>query len=552
MLTPIVRDVAVRLGAVDKPGERKIHRLPVPNLGGVSVFLSVCLTIFIAHELQLISGGVIFGVGEPTEILWGIVIVFLIGVYDDLNPVPPWVKFLFQCIAAGIVIWSGIRIDVISIFGSGSINPGIFAVPLTFLWIVGLTNAFNLIDGLDGLAAGLGIIAATTSAIIFFIAGAAPSEGALLLILAGALAGFLRYNFHPASIFLGDSGSQVIGYMLATLSVAGSQKAAIALPVIIPLLVFGLPILDTLLSMLRRAGKELRSRPEDRISLTRWIHSMKRMSVADRDHVHHRLLAMGLTHRAAVLMLYGLASGLSLLAFIAVIADYRNAGAILLTVIIGAYVGIRKLGYEEIALVKTSALLQWDERMILTRLSSLALMDGALITTAYWGAFALKYDGAWASGITSWFVVAFPVVLIIQIGVLRGLGHYRGIRRAMGIADLLPLGLAVAVAVVLSYVVSAISSTPSGVASFFGIDGILLEILVIGGHSAYMVLAHLRRRGTVSKDVHVLIYGAGRRGESIVRELQENRGLDLCPIGFLDDDPNLAGLKLNGVPVLGS
>jgi UDP-GlcNAc:undecaprenyl-phosphate GlcNAc-1-phosphate transferase len=276
------------------------------------------------------------------------------------------------------------------------------------------------------------------------------------------------------------------------------------------------------------------------------------MFEADRDHVHHRLLLLGLTQRAAVLRLYALASGLSLLAIIVVVSQYRNAGAILLTVVIATYVGIRKLGYEEIALVRASTLLQWGERMILTRVTSIAFMDIALITTAYWASFALKYDGVWTSGITRWYLVAFPFVLIIQISVFLGLGLYRGISRAMGVADLLSLGLAVAVSVLLSHVVSVIYAPPSGIASFFGIDWVLLQILVFGGRSARIILTYLRRQGTVTKGVHVLIYGVGRRGESIQRELLENRGLDMYPIGFLDDDQNLLGLKINGVQVLGS
>ena len=158
-------------------------------------------------------------------------------------------KFLFQFAAAGIAVSSGLRIDVASTLSVGIMDPGIFAVLLTILWIVGLTNAFNLIDGLDGLAAGLGIIAATTSVIILFIGGAAPTDGTLLIILVGVLAGFLRYNFQPASVFLGDSGSQTIGYVLAVMSVIGPQKVAIALPVIIPLLIFELPLMDTFFSI---------------------------------------------------------------------------------------------------------------------------------------------------------------------------------------------------------------------------------------------------------------------------------------------------------------
>ena len=220
LLTPIVRNVALRLGAVDKPGGRKIHLVPIPQLGGIGIVLSVLIAVFAGRWIEPFSGMLTFEGKSMPSLLWGAPLVFLIGIYDDLHPIPAWVKFSVQAAAATVAIWCGVRIELISTLGTGAIDAGILAVPLTFLWIVGLTNAFNLIDGLDGLATGLGIIAAVTSATIFVMGGNA-SDGLLLLILAGALIGFLRYNFHPASVFLGDSGSQFIGYVLAVTAVTG-------------------------------------------------------------------------------------------------------------------------------------------------------------------------------------------------------------------------------------------------------------------------------------------------------------------------------------------
>jgi len=548
-LTPVVRDLAWRVGAVDKPGGRKIHLAPVPRLGGVSVFLAAGLTILTAYGLERLNLGVTLDIDLWSPFILGAIIVFLVGVWDDLRPLPAWLKFLFQALAAGIAIWGGIRIEYISALGGGVFNLGMLAIPLTFLWIVGLTNAFNLIDGLDGLAAGLGLIAAVTNATIFFMTGQV-SESLLLLILAGALAGFLRHNFHPASIFLGDSGSQFIGYVLAVTAITEVQKPATTLPVIIPFLVFGLPIFDTLLSMIRRAFK---GRGElHQATLRKRIVSAKRIFHPDRDHVHHRLLTMGFSHRSAVLMLYGLAVALSLLAFISEGADHRNSWAILLTVIVVMYIGIRKLGYEELVILRTATALRWCERIIFTQLSFYTILDWILIAAAYWAAFLLKYDGAWAPGVTRWYLLAFPVVCIIQMSVFFGLGLYQGIWRVMGIADLLALSFAAGIAVLLSHVLSGILNPPPGVWAFFAIDGLLLQFLLLGGRSAYKILTHLGRRNSVTEGAHVLVYGAGRRGESILHELMENRALGLHAIGFLDDDPYLIGSTINRVRILGS
>ena len=247
-----------------------------------------------------------------------------------------------------------------------SIDLGALALPFTFVWIIGITNAFNLVDGLDGLAAGLAIIAAGSIAMIFFLHGNAQNT-LLLLILLGALLGFLPYNFNPASIFLGDSGSLVVGYVLSVTAITGSQKGATTLAVVTPLLVFGLPIVDTLLSMVRRFVGSLRMLESQKATLQEQMGRAKRMFEADQRHIHHRLLALGFSHRNAVLVLYALALGLASLALLLVLAHYRNAGIILLAIGLATYIGLRKLGYEEIALLRPVTLLRWYELLTFNR-----------------------------------------------------------------------------------------------------------------------------------------------------------------------------------------
>ncbi|MGH7254830.1 MAG: glycosyltransferase family 4 protein, partial [Nitrospirales bacterium] len=306
-LTPLVRRLAIRLGALDRPGERKLHDAPVPRLGGLPVVLSALLALVAVSGLAGVTTQFI-PVAWPglAPILLGAAVVLLAGIWDDLRPLRAWQKFLFQAVAASLVIRAGVSIGTIQLFGNVVIDPGILAIPLTFLWIVGLTNAFNLMDGLDGLAAGLASIAAGTCAVIFLLRGDAQ-DAMVLTALVGALLGFLPYNFNPARIFLGDSGSMVLGFVLSVMAVTGSQKTATALAVLIPLLVFGLPIVDTLLSMLRRFLGSLRLLAPYKAPIRQRILAARKMFEADQGHIHHRLIALGFSHRRAVLLLYGVA-----------------------------------------------------------------------------------------------------------------------------------------------------------------------------------------------------------------------------------------------------
>ena len=550
-LTPLIRSGARWIGAIDQPGERKIHAVPIPRLGGVSIVISGALTLFLVWGLDQITGGgvrVDLGVWKP--VCFGGAIVFLLGVWDDLRPLPPGIKFGLQGVAAGVAIWCGIVVKDVSLLGGSYISLGALAVPITLVWIMGMTNAFNLIDGLDGLAAGLASIAAGSIAIIFFLRGDAQ-DTLLLIILLGALLGFLPYNFNPATIFMGDSGSLVIGYVLAVIAISGSQKGATTLAVVIPLLIFGLPIVDTLLSMVRRFIGSLRVLGSSRASLTEKIRGAKLMFQADRQHIHHRLLALGFSHRDAVLVLYTLASGLSFLALLAVMAHYRNAGFIAIAITLATYIGIRKLGYEEVALLRTGTLLHWYESVLFNRRFFLGFIDIVLIVAAYGGAYVLKYDEPWGTTLQNWYTGLLPVVLVVQLGVLYVLGLYRCVWRAAEINDLIRVASKVLLAVAVSYVFALVSLPPMDMLEFFLLDALLLSSLLAGIRGTYRVLDYMQQRENSTGEA-ALIYGAGRGGQLVLRELLQNPRFGLRPIGFLDDDLGLQGRLVNGVPVLGS
>jgi UDP-GlcNAc:undecaprenyl-phosphate/decaprenyl-phosphate GlcNAc-1-phosphate transferase len=293
VLTPAVRALARRLDLVDAPGGRKIHTVSVPRVGGIGVVLAMVAVLAAAAATGQASAA---DVQAWRPVLLGGALVFAVGLWDDVRPLPAWGKLLVQLAGAGLTVALGVRIEHVTFFGS-TLGLGLLALPMTIVWIVGLTNAFNVMDGLDGLATGLAIIAAATCAVVS-LARDDVQGGMLLVVLLGALCGFLPYNFNPATIFLGDSGSLVVGYVLAVTAITSFQKGATALVVIGPLLLFALPISETLHSVVRRLRGQ----------------GLRHVFLADQQHVHHRLLGLGLSHRGAVLLLYGVSLSFSLLA----------------------------------------------------------------------------------------------------------------------------------------------------------------------------------------------------------------------------------------------
>lgn len=306
VLTPLVTWTSVALGLVDAPGGRKVHSRSVPRLGGVAVALAATLaTVGIAWAARA------QGVDMPSfrsmaPILAGGMLVFCLGLLDDIRPQPAWLKMLVQTAAAGLVIASGLLIERVTIAGQ-TWQLGSLGWLFTLGWIVGLTNAFNLIDGIDGLAAGIAVIAGATCAAILIGRGHMV-EAMVLSALVGASLGFLAYNFPPASIFLGDSGSLLVGFLLATTAITGWQKGATALAAGVPLLIFALPLTEAFTTLVRRFV-----RPSAPAPLTAG-RLLRQLAEPDREHIHHRLLALGWSPRRTVLLLYGVTIVLSMVA----------------------------------------------------------------------------------------------------------------------------------------------------------------------------------------------------------------------------------------------
>jgi UDP-GlcNAc:undecaprenyl-phosphate GlcNAc-1-phosphate transferase len=312
--TPWVVRLATRVGAVDHPAGRKMHRTPIPRIGGVAVFLGFIAGLTYAALVT----GTLFRI--PTSgVYWpGIGIaataLFLVGLADDLWELSFRWKLVAQVGAAVYVWYAGFRIETVSNPLGGNFDLGWLALPVTVLWVVGITNAVNFIDGLDGLAAGTGVIITGATAAIAYVRGDLGVT-AVGVVLAGSLLGFLWFNFNPARIFLGDSGTLFVGFVLAVACVSGNQKGPTIVAIFVPLLLLGLPVLDTSLAVARRIRRlGLRSRESER-PLGFLIRNVDHIFLPDREHIHHRLIDLGLSHRNAVLTLWGVAALLVMAAF---------------------------------------------------------------------------------------------------------------------------------------------------------------------------------------------------------------------------------------------
>jgi UDP-GlcNAc:undecaprenyl-phosphate/decaprenyl-phosphate GlcNAc-1-phosphate transferase len=331
VLTRYVRDFANRHGFVAVPTqERHLHSSPLPRLGGVAIFISfsACMGFAVAWALRYPHMHSTFSLRTLLTILVPGSLIFLLGVYDDIRGVGPYVKFSVQGIAATMLFIGGLRIvNVPVLFGSHTL-PWFVGLPLTVLWVLAITNAFNLIDGLDGLAAGSALFSTLVAFVVALLNG--PSLVTVMTIaLAGAILGFLRFNFNPATIFLGDSGSLFIGFVLSALALEGAEKAPTIVAVAIPVVSFGLPILETSLSIVRRL---ISGRP---------------VFTADREHIHHKLLQHGMTHRQVVILLYGVSAAFAMLSLFLLWPTGSSLGLVLAVLGIGIWIGVQHLGYLE-------------------------------------------------------------------------------------------------------------------------------------------------------------------------------------------------------------
>jgi UDP-GlcNAc:undecaprenyl-phosphate/decaprenyl-phosphate GlcNAc-1-phosphate transferase len=529
IFTSLVRHCALKLGIVAVPRRDRWHSRPTALMGGIAIYLAFVIGCFIfAPDLS-----------RAYPILIAATVLFGVGIVDDIRQLKPYVKLVMQVVAASIVVFGGLRLP-------GMIWTSWGADFLTIFWLVAITNAINLLDNMDGLAGGISLIACAFLAVTFLVNGQTV-EAALPLILAGAIAGFLRFNFNPASIFMGDCGSMFLGFALSGIALLSDFGRARNLVSVLatPVLILTIPIFDTMVVTVTR---KLSGRP---------------VSQGGRDHTSHRLVALGMSERRATLLLYLFAalSGAMALA----VRQMAIWGALALIVgfalsvlFIGLYVG--KVGFYEqgrdsnqgpVSGTLVDPFGNFSHRRRIVEI----LLDTVLAALAYYSAYLLRFDGDMPGEQIAIFIRTLPPLVAIQILSFLIGGVYKGIWRYAGVGELARLAVAV-----------FIGSTVCGLAvlffykfhgpsrAVFILNGVLLFVFVGASRVSFRLIAALIA-GQIqpAPDARpVLIYGAGDRGEILIRELLNNPAYCYQPVGFIDDDARKTGRLLRGYQIFSS
>ena len=312
---PLAIRVALRIGAMDEPNQRKVHQVAMPRVGGIAIFLAFFLSVLIFIPKSAQINGLIIGAA----------IIFIAGLLDDVFNLPAWVKLIPQLLAASIAVYSGIVVSFVTNPFNGMVNLGYLSIPITLIWIVGITNAINLIDGLDGLAAGVTAIAGCTMGIVTLLNGQTVAA-VMAFILVASTIGFLPYNFYPARTFMGDCGSNLLGFVLGCLAVLGLAKSAAIISLFIPIVILVIPIFDTFFAIVRR------------------IYNKTPIFSPDKDHLHHRLMGMGFSHQNSVLIIYGISCFFGVIAVVISTISSPKATLVLSLLLLLIVLGAFKIG----------------------------------------------------------------------------------------------------------------------------------------------------------------------------------------------------------------
>ena len=536
LLTPLTIWLAGRVGAIDAPGPRRIHDNPIPRLGGLAVVASA--------GIVMAAGA--FGVpGAPawvrndvaSGVMLGLIPILVVSIRDDIRSVRPLPKLMAHLAGAGIAISFGVVLPPTVHLFDYAIPLGWMAYPLSVLWLVGVTNAFNLVDGLDGLSAGLGFISCASLATVVLVAGR-PDHAGVAILLAGSILGFLPYNMHPARVFLGDSGATAIGFILGCVTLTSSALLSAGFAAMLPMLLVGVPVADTLVSIVRR----LISRLEH--GTGNGVHE------ADLKHIHHRLLDLGLSHRRAVLTLYGVGLLLSGLTLMSLLMTRQQTGLLLLGLLLAGFLGLQRLGYGEFALLRRGVALKVYDIPMMRRAFFAVFVDMALVGLALYISAALKLDSWTMTGHRALLVHATTVLLPTQVILLWAFGVYKDSWRLAGIHEFQGLSAAILSASVLSLLLSIALGLADVPHSLYVIYGFVALAVTTASRVSYRMLEQARIRGARA-DTPVIIYGAGRGGVAAVREMLSNPEYGFRPAGFIDDDPTRSGRHVNGYPIMG-
>lgn len=535
LLTPVAIRLSIGLGAVDQPDPRKIHQQPMPRLGGLAIIAAAAIVLG-AGALGEISAWSVSNV-LLTGVVVGLLPIAAVSLIDDVKPVRAWMKLVCHTIGACAAVWSGIVLpEQLHILGQ-EITIGIFAVPLSIVWLIGVTNAFNIIDGLDGLAAGLAFISALAASAVLVTEGQLSSV-LLPLILAGAIVGFLPYNMYPARVFLGDTGATAIGFTLAAVALKGGAMMSAGFAVTTPILLMGLPIADTLVAIVRRSIRFAETR-------------VGGVFEPDRNHLHHRLLAIGLSHRRAVLVLYGLGALTATVAYVSLFMSSRESALMLLALFLAGAIGLKRLGYDEFALLQRGTLLRLYEAPVLRLSMFVVVIDIAFICISCYLAVALKTDD-WLLRSERALVLQTTAALVpLSIVVFWKARLYEGSWRLATIDDYVRATAACGTALFLALVIYAweLQLIPASVLVLYSL---VSAFLIVGSRTTYRVLVSAQR-APASAGTPVLLYGPGPDDFIQARDVIDRAGsFGLKPIGFVTSAGLGRGQLLAGLKILGS
>jgi UDP-GlcNAc:undecaprenyl-phosphate GlcNAc-1-phosphate transferase len=513
LLTGAILHMSLRRSLLDMPTERGSHEVPKPRLGGIAIVLA-----FYATAATAAMTGFDPLPGSEAGIFGAAAMIAVVGLIDDLRGLDARLRLVVQLAAAVVVVLSGVILDQLRIPLLGTIQLGPAAVPVTILWITAIVNFYNFIDGLDGLAAGVGMIAA---AFIVFLSVAAGdrSQAIIYAAIAGALFGFLRYNFPPARIFMGDCGSTFIGFMFAVLSISGARSGV---PAFVTLLLMGGVLGDAALTLARRAIQR------------------KRIFTAHRTHYYQRLTDLGLSHKQVTILEYMIAALLGGSAFLLVSGENEFVSGL----------AVIWTGFFLWAVFRIRKLEKGGEGGSAWRIFSVALTDLVLIAASYTLSYMIRLNFSFPEAETRTMIVSLPIVIVVRTAVFYYYGLYKAVWRYTTFDDIVRIFRAVAVGsaimVVLFTFLFRFESFPR---SAFLIDMFILTVFMAGARVATRWFHELPAHEEV-EGRRIVIGETGHLAEAVLHEIKQTKGMSA--VGWLDDRRSMHGRMIHGIPVLGS
>jgi UDP-GlcNAc:undecaprenyl-phosphate GlcNAc-1-phosphate transferase len=522
-IIPFIIRFSHRYGYVAEPREDRWHKKPTALLGGVGIFFSFIIPALIFIPLDKLTIGILLCATS----------IFALGLYDDIREVKPYVKFIFQVILTIIIILFGLKIKMIPF--------AYIAIPLTVFWIVGITNALNILDNMDGLSCGVSFVA-SICIFMYAIQNSLHLVALFSSILSGATLGFLIFNFNPAKIFMGDCGSLFLGFLLSIVTILGTWQEATNLLFVIavPLFILVIPIFDTTL-----------------VTFYRKKHGQF-ISQGGKDHSSHRLVFLGLSERKAVLILMGISLFFGILIIFLSSLDFFTTLVLFSVLLVcllffGIFLGgIRvyaekaKKPFQRKSLINSVVLYKKQILQI--------LVDIVLINIAYVSSYLLRYEGILSDYNLVLIETSLPILILVKISLFSMFGLYKGEWRYISINDMIQvfksvsLGTVLCVATIFTLYRFEEYSRAVFVTDYF------LTLLLIGGARVFIRVFREYFSAAVNKSgkLPILIVGAGDGGELLLREIKNNSEINLKPIGFVDDDLNKRNKTIHGLKVLGT